>query len=120
MLEDREFHHAIVTAFGEAFNNIVIHGYAGRTDGILWIDAELGEDRITLRLRDQGRRIDFRRAARPQLDDLPERGLGMFIIYSLVDFVSYVPGDVNVLSLTKTVRTGKPDQDPRDEEAGSP
>lgn len=98
---DRTFRHAMITAFGEAFNNIVIHGYRDRSDGILDVEAELSPDRMTLRLIDNGHAVDFGGLHPPELDTMPERGMGVFLINALVDEVVYQAGAPNVLSLTK-------------------
>ncbi len=98
---DREFHHEMITAFGEAFNNIVIHGYRDRTDGILEVEAELGEDSMTLRLSDTGRAFDFEALDPPDLTSMPEGGMGVFMIHALIDEVVYRRGSPNVLSLRK-------------------
>ena len=103
---DREFRNAIVTAFGEAFNNVVIHGYRGRTDGMLDVEAELGADHMTLRLIDDGAQADLSGVKPPKLDTLPEGGLGIFMIHALVDEVVYNSGTPNVLSLTKRTGSG--------------
>jgi serine/threonine-protein kinase RsbW len=98
---DRTFRDEMITAFGEAFNNIVIHGYSGRADGMVEVIADLSPEQITLRLIDTGLQADFSNLAPPDLDSMPERGVGVFMIHALVDEVEYHGGAVNVLSLTK-------------------
>jgi anti-sigma regulatory factor (Ser/Thr protein kinase) len=110
---DRMFRHEIVTAFGEAFNNIVIHGYRDRTDGTLEVEAELRDDAMTLRLLDRGNAVDFAGLREPDLESMPEGGMGVFMIHALVDEVVYRGGDPNVLSLTK--RTSTHESQARDE-----
>jgi serine/threonine-protein kinase RsbW len=100
-MADRSFRHEMVTAFGEAFNNIVIHAYKGRSDGMLEVEAELADDEMTLTLKDTGRPVDFAGLDPPDLDSMPERGMGVFMIHALVDEVVYHGGAPNVLSLTK-------------------
>jgi serine/threonine-protein kinase RsbW len=113
---DRTFRHEMVTAFGEAFNNIVIHGYKGRTDGMLDVEAELGTDTMTLRLLDTGRAVDFGGLTPPDLESMPEHGMGVFMIHALVDEVVYQGGEPNVLSLTKrTCRSKTAEGQTRDE-----
>lgn len=103
---DGEFCNAMATAFGEAFNNIVIHGYKDRTDGVLEVEAELGTAHMKLTLLDNGVSApDFATIPAPDLDDMVEGGMGLFMMHSLVDEVDYRPGSPNVLSLTK--RTGR-------------
>jgi serine/threonine-protein kinase RsbW len=96
-----DFRHELVTAFGEAFNNVVIHGYRDRPDGMLELEAILLRDSITLRLLDDGRQVDFSQVEPPDLDGMPESGMGVFMIQALVDEVDYRAGTPNVLSLTK-------------------
>lgn len=98
---DRSFRHELITAFGEAFNNIVIHGYRDRSDGMLDVEAELSPEQITLRLIDTGHEVDFAGLRPPDLESLPEGGMGVFMIHALVDEVVYHGGTPNVLSLTK-------------------
>jgi serine/threonine-protein kinase RsbW len=98
---DRDFRNEMVTAFGEAFNNIVIHGYRGRSDGMLDVEAEMVPDQITLRLVDTGREVDFSDVEPPDLSSMPESGMGVFMIHALVDEVLYRGGSPNVLSLIK-------------------
>jgi anti-sigma regulatory factor (Ser/Thr protein kinase) len=101
---DRTFRDEMVTAFGEAFNNLVTHGYRGRPDGMVDIEAEMTDDQITLRLIDGGVKVDFARIRPPDLDSLPESGMGVFMMHALVDEVSYCAGELNVLTLTKRVK----------------
>jgi serine/threonine-protein kinase RsbW len=102
-----DFRHELVTAFGEAFNNIAIHGYRDRADGMLELEALLLRDSITLHLRDNGREVDFSRVEPPDLASMPESGMGVFMIQALVDEVDYRAGSPNVLSLTKRTVSGK-------------
>src|SRR5690606_8556094 len=98
---DRMFRHEIVTAFGEAFNNIVIPDYFDRADGVLEVEVDLASDEMTLRLIDTGKAVDFGGLNPPDLDSMPERGMGVYMIHALVDEVVYRGGQPNVLSLTK-------------------
>jgi serine/threonine-protein kinase RsbW len=104
---DRTFRDEMITAFGEAFNNVVLHGYGDRTDGMLEVEADLRADELTLRLIDDGLHVDFASVSPPDLASMPEGGLGIFMMQALVDEVSYVAGEVNVLTLRKRARGGK-------------
>ena len=95
----------VVSAFGEAFNNTAIHSFEGRTAGDVDIEIEIGRDYITIRVLDFGNSYDFTNVPLPDLDNLPESGMGIFIIRSFMDEVSYVAGAPNVLSMTKRVAT---------------
>lgn len=100
---DAAFRNEMITAFGEAFNNVVAHGYPDRGDGMLAVEAEMSADKMTLRLSDDGAQVDFASVPMPDLDSLPERGMGIYMIHAMVDEVAYEAGKPNVLSLTKRV-----------------
>ncbi|HJX53755.1 MAG TPA: ATP-binding protein [Polyangia bacterium] len=84
---------------GEAYNNIALHGYAGREPGTIRMEIEQGSDWIRVVLTDTGASFDPAGARPPDLDALPESGLGVFIMRSFVDEATYVPGPPNVLTL---------------------
>lgn len=98
---DTNFRHEMITAFGEAFNNIVCHGYRGRTDGMIEVEAAVRPGELVLCIRDEGHAVDYGSVARPDLDSLPESGMGVYIMHAMVDEVSYRGGASNVLCLTK-------------------
>ena len=90
-----------VSAVGEAYNNIALHGYAGHEPGTIRMEIEQGPDWIRVVLADTGASFDPAQARPPDLDALPESGLGVFIMQSFVDEVTYVPGHPNLLTLFK-------------------
>ena len=107
--------HEVVSAFGEAFNNVILHGHPqrGASPGA-WIEVELaieteretaaGDGSLAVHMRDQGASFDPTTLPAPDLDELPEGGLGVYIMKSCMDEVSYEPGSINVLSMTKRFR----------------
>jgi anti-anti-sigma factor len=99
------FEDEVLTSFGEAFTNVVLHG-ANPDGSEMEIEIEPRSDRITIRLLDQGKPFDISALAPPVLDRLPESGLGVHIMKSWMDEVKYDPGAgsaeaPNVLSMTK-------------------
>ncbi len=100
----REFDDQVVSAFSEAFNNAALHSYRGGAVGDVEIEIEIGEDFITIRMLDYGQSFDIGEVPEPDLEALPESGLGIFIIKSFMDEVSYRAGAPNILSMTKTIR----------------
>jgi serine/threonine-protein kinase RsbW len=99
-----EFRMHVVSAVGEAFNNIVLHGYQGRGDGEIEIEISATGERITIAMRDYGLSFDPTKVPLPDLDALPESGWGLFIIRSFMD-LTYMPGSPNVLTLSKALPT---------------
>jgi len=93
----------VVSAVGEAFNNVALHGYDGRADGRVELRIETKRDRIRIELRDWGQGFDPNAVRAPDLDSLPESGLGFFIMQSFMD-LAYRPGrsgKPNLLTLSK-------------------
>ena len=97
--------HQFVSAFGEAFNNVVLHGYAGRQPGELRLEVTWNAERIQARLSDDGLPFEPDRVPAPRLEELPDRGMGLFIIRSFVDELAYRAGPPNELVLTKYIRS---------------
>lgn len=150
---DDEFDAQVVSAFGEAFNNVAIHGYKGLEVGLVVVEIETGPEHICISLEDHGHTYDpaatptpssvleldaldepdepelrepraprapgadaerggpplgagavARSPSRPPgsgWNSLPENGMGLFIIRSFMDEVTYTAGPPNVLRLKK-------------------
>lgn len=94
----------VVSAFGEAYNNVAIHGYkhgpqdghAQRIDLAIRADA----DALVVEMTDWGTTHDPASYETPP-DELPERGMGLFIMRSCLDEIAYVKGPPNTLILKK-------------------
>jgi serine/threonine-protein kinase RsbW len=91
----------VVTAVGEAFNNVVLHGYAGDRSGTVCVAVEIGIGFVRLIIEDMGESWDPLQVGTPNLEALPESGMGVFIMRSFMDEVAYRPGRPNVLTMTK-------------------
>jgi len=96
-----------VSALGEAFNNIAIHGYADGPPGEVVVEISWTHNEIVMQITDTGLSFDPEQVELPDLDALPEGGMGLFIIRSFMDEVDYQSGPPNVLRLVKlrTLRT---------------
>jgi serine/threonine-protein kinase RsbW len=94
----------VVSAVGEAFNNIVIHCYRNRASDIVRLRMKIQDNVLHLTVEDFGRSFDPVNAPLPDLEAMPESGLGIFIMRSMMDEVSYQPGQPNVLTLSKRIQ----------------
>jgi len=107
-----DFTDKLVSAVGEAFNNVALHAYRDRAGGSVEIEIEIEHDALTVRLLDCGNGFDPTEQHPPDLHSLPESHMGLYIIRSCVDDVSYrrgdPPGSPNVLTLTKRRRVSPP------------
>ena len=126
----------VLSAFNEAFNNLVQYAYqpgVGEVD----VHLELGGEELVVELQDSGRSFEFEQVEAPDLvDDLPESGLGIFIIRSCMSDVRYEPGtgsqknrlrmirrlderDPAALSRAPTPQPGAPRQGREDRDPGT-
>jgi sigma-B regulation protein RsbU (phosphoserine phosphatase) len=83
-------------AVTEVATNIIRHAYAGRTDEVIQIKAQMEEDKIVLLFYDWGQHGFDPQVVPPLKDmskmaikDLPEGGMGCYIIAQSVDEVEY-------------------------------
>lgn len=112
--ETSDFEAEVISAVGEAFNNIALHGYAGMTPGPVQIEADWDARRLVITMIDEGRTFDPAGAAPPNLEEPSERGMGLFIMTRCMDEIDYQPGPPNVLRLVKLRRGGPSADDGRE------
>ena len=82
----------VVSAFNEAFNNLAQYAYDPDHGGVVDVLLELSPEQLTVELQDTGKTFEYDTIESPDLDALPETGLGIFIIRSFMSDVSYQPG----------------------------
>jgi len=103
---DRSFDDQVVSAFGESFNNVALHAYDGMPTGEIEIQIDVSVDAITVRLMDHGNAFDPSNVPEPDLETLPESGMGLYIMKQFMDEVTYRPGKPNVLLMHKRLTGG--------------
>ncbi len=92
----------VISAYNEAFNNIVEHAYGGARDGQVDIEITIHAERLEIAMIDQGRGFDVASVEAPDLVALPEGGLGIMIIRSFMNKVEYSSSEgSNVLRMVK-------------------
>lgn len=96
--------HRVISAFLEAYSNSVRHAYAEIDNGAVEIELDVTSDRLYLRVIDRGAGFDATTVPEPDLDSLPEGGMGLFIMRSFMDNVEYHrDGERNVVSMEKAL-----------------
>jgi anti-sigma regulatory factor (Ser/Thr protein kinase) len=95
-----------IIAVDEACSNIIRYAYDGKTDQLMIITACLLENGIQIMLRDFGKKADEDFIKPRDLDDIRPGGLGVHLIRSTMDSVSYANLEHgNRLTLTKYNRS---------------
>ena len=106
---------AVVSAFSEIYNNVALHACAGLDAPTIELRIAAGADGLVIELVDPGRPFDPSNIASPDLDALPEGGMGLHIARAMLDAVDYEPGPPNLWRLTKR-RPARADQDAPDQD----
>lgn len=101
----RAFDAQVVSAVSELFNNIAIHGFDRKGGGDVELEITPSRDGIEVVIIDRGRTFDISEVPAPQLDALPEGGMGIHIARACVDELEYIPGTPNIWRLKKQLNT---------------
>lgn len=80
---------AVIVAVGELCNNAIKHAYQGASGHPIVIALTTLPDRVVVEVEDEGAAYDPRGYAPPDLEALPERGLGLFLVRQSVDDVTF-------------------------------
>ena len=97
---------SVNVALDELLANEISYGMAGRDSGLLTVEVELDQERVTVTITDDGPQFDPFQQASPDttlsVEDRPIGGLGIFLVRELMDEVSYERrDDHNVVRLVK-------------------
>jgi anti-sigma regulatory factor (Ser/Thr protein kinase) len=94
------FRSQVISAVGEGFNNVVLHGKVERKEGSIDLRIRTRRGLIRIELRDWGPGFDPSTARQPVIEALPESGMGLHIMQSFMA-MSYRTGRPNLLILSK-------------------
>lgn len=87
-----KFDQDFVSAFLEVLNNIVLHAYR-RAEARIDVYGQFSAHAVQVEIAHFGLRFDIDAIPAPDLESLPEGGMGLFIARSLLDELRYVPSD---------------------------
>jgi len=94
-------------AVDEACTNIIEHGYGGEDKGDIDCSVILGQQDITIILRDRGKPFKMEKVPQPKLnvplEELQPRGVGVFLMQQMMDEIRYERtfDSENVLTMVK-------------------
>ncbi|MEW5734182.1 MAG: ATP-binding protein [Thermodesulfobacteriota bacterium] len=99
--------HEVQTCVVEAVNNVIIHAYSRGSGKPVEVNLMVHPDRLQIEVCDYGRGMEKLPEGKLEydptdLDALPEGGMGIFLIRSIMDSVSYQSIDgKNVLTMVR-------------------
>lgn len=105
---------ALELAVCEAANNSIKHAYKGDPGGVVRVTLSSDETGLVICIHDQGEPLEDRQKLANRLpvartvQELPEGGMGLFLIRSAADSVGYKAGEQsNVLVIRKAFSAGQ-------------
>ncbi|MDT3740463.1 MAG: ATP-binding protein [Candidatus Kapabacteria bacterium] len=107
--DDEAFASEIEIGIVEACNNVIEHSYLAKDNQDIEMSLKFFKDKLNIRLSDYGIFKDKRKKPKldydpDDIDNLPEGGMGLFLIYNIMDELSYSrSGGKNTLSMTKNI-----------------
>ncbi|MCX7970749.1 MAG: ATP-binding protein [Negativicutes bacterium] len=107
---DDQFIYHVQLSVEEILTNIVKYAYSDAGEHLIWLEAHFSDDRIELLIVDDGRAVNPLQLPPPNLslgvEERPVGGLGVHIVRSVMDTVSYERrGRYNQLWLKKKTAT---------------
>jgi serine/threonine-protein kinase RsbW len=96
--EPRPFCHQVISAFNEAFNNLAIHGKISQPIRIV---IDLTDKRLIIEFHHDGESFKVESVKTPDLNDVRESGMGLFIMTSFMHKIEYASAEGD---LTKVLR----------------
>lgn len=97
----------------EAVTNVTKHAYHSQAGHTIELEILLYRDRLTFKICDNGESMDLSRIETlhydpSKIETLPERGMGVFILKSLMDEIRYeIVEGKNILTMSKYFKTGE-------------
>jgi anti-sigma regulatory factor (Ser/Thr protein kinase) len=85
---DRPTQSALVLAVGELCANSIKHAYEGRGGQPINVSVRGYDDRLLIEVEDFGRAFDPTRYVEPDLETVPDHGLGIYLVHRIADSVS--------------------------------
>lgn len=104
---------SVSVALDEILSNTIAYGFAGRRDGAVTVEVELGADRLSVTLTDDGGPFNPLDVAAPDtalpVEERPVGGLGIHLVRRMMDEVAYHRrADRNVVMLAKLLAGARP------------
>ena len=80
---------ALVVAAAELCTNSIRHAYSGAKGQPIRVRVETFEDRVVIEVEDFGKAFNVAEYVAPDLDSMPEHGLGLYLVKQIADRLSF-------------------------------
>ena len=110
--EPEGFKYQVTSAFNEAFNNHAKHGGPELREKEILINVTVTDTQLIIEFQDDGKTFELGGTAKPELSQLRESGMGLFIMRAFMSELYYESGDdrkANVLRLVRNLTGSKKD-----------
>ncbi|GIX41470.1 MAG: hypothetical protein KatS3mg129_1203 [Leptospiraceae bacterium] len=95
----------IILAIDEILSNIIEHGYKLKANNFIYIDFQLFDKKLIVKIEDNAPHFNILNYTDPDLEQHANkgkpRGLGLFLVRSIMDEIQYEPkipeGNINIL-----------------------
>lgn len=97
-----------ISAFMEIFNNIAVHAYRRTGEGEIELAFGIHPGELVVEIKDFGVPFDLSSVPLPDLDRLPEGGMGIHIARTMLDEMAYEAGPPNLWRMIKRLAPSQP------------
>lgn len=87
--EDRAFASDVELCVSEACTNAIKYGQSREPEDMISLYFEIHEDKLIIKVQDKGSGFNLENLPEPNIENLPDRGYGLYIIRSKMDDVQY-------------------------------
>jgi len=89
VISDEKLKNRIVLAVNEAYANVIEHAYSGEEGRPFELKVIIEDKKITIILKDEGKKVPLKEIKPRDLDDIKPGGLGTHFIKEIMDEVIY-------------------------------
>jgi serine/threonine-protein kinase RsbW len=88
--EDKSFATDVELCVSEACTNAIKYGRCGELEDVISLYFQIFPDKLIIKVQDKGSGFNLDKLPEPDIESLPDRGYGLYIIRSKMDDVKYV------------------------------
>jgi len=106
--EDKSFASDVELCVSEACTNAIKYGRSRDREDVISLYFQIHEDKLIIKVQDKGSGFNLNSLPDPDIENLPDRGYGLYIIRNKMDDVQYSQTKKgNYLTMMKTFKGGK-------------